>query len=594
MPLVDYFTDDAIITHLCKARMKHAESRNNRQYAPRLIGDMHEQPPQGLLYRVLPSRRTVTRFRPKFRTGINPDLLALNYATRRLRHEPAHQHWSSELNQFIAGVRSRVLGDQPFFLTTPRIAWQLKAGHDYRALARFTLEDNLILCLYSRFSRDSLDPQFSDSSFAFRARRAGRTPTHHDCVNLIYELRHSYPGQDLYVAECDIRGFYDTVDHDIALNAYHEAARRAGLDARSEQIFRAYLNCYSFPQTVLVQARPRLRRYDREGDFPWPLDALQSYHSDPMAARIGIPQGGAVSGTIANLILDYADKQVEEKAQRLGARIHYYRFCDDMVLISPRKDWCQRVFNAYLQELDRLRLPFHKPERTLIYGKDHWEHKSKAPYRWSGQHWFGCVPWLQFVGYQIRRDGLIRPKPSSVKKEIKKLIKKTDVLKFALIRASEHSPVLATAAQAIRSLKHKLVAQGVGRIRGGEATGPKPMCWAAGFKALHNKPLVTKSLRLLDRTRRKQLSRFAGARIGYGPGRRNRGGDRRDPIGYGFSYHAQYTNLGGRELIDNPWRPHNLKDRIKYCGFLAARAAYNNTTITYSRCLIIPNGGWVG
>jgi len=99
-------------------------------------------------------------------------------------------------------------------------------------------------------------------------------------------------------------------------------------------------------------------------------------------------------------------------------------------LLSPVKEHCRSVFQAYLRELDGLKLPFHRPERTVIYGKQHWANKSKAPYRWSGKHWFGCVPWLQFVGYQIRYDGLMRPKPDSAKKEVKKLKKKTSELKY--------------------------------------------------------------------------------------------------------------------------------------------------------------------
>jgi hypothetical protein len=118
------------------------------------------------------------------------------------------------------------------------------------------------------------------------------------------------------------------------------------------------------------------------------------------------------------------------------------------------------------------------------------------------------------------------------------------------------------------SLKHKLTAQGVGRIKGGERSGPKPMSWASGFKALHNKPFVDGALRRLDRIRRRQINRFAGVRIRYGRGRNSRGEHARNPVGYAFSYHVQYTNLGGRNLIENPWRPRNVKDTAMQFVFL--------------------------
>jgi len=495
---------------------------------------------------------------------MNPDLLALRNAVTALQRQEPGQRWVSELNRYIAAIRERVFGSEPFTFTPPTINWQRKKEHQYRALCIFDPSDNLILCLFARYLRDMFDSQFSSSSFAFRARNSqGQMLTHHQAFTAIYNLKHSAPARDLYVAECDIRGFFDTVDHSVALSAFQQAAQRVNLHLRAEAIFRAYLDCYSFPVNVLAEAEPRLKQRDPDGEFIWPKDALWRFHQEPKTQRIGVPQGGAVSGVIANLILDAADKRVEEERERLGAEIHYYRFCDDMILISPVKKHCQTAFNAYLQKLDELRLAYHKPKRTFIYGRKHWDHKSKAPYCWSGQKWFGCVPWVQFVGYQVRYDGLVRPRKESIAKQAAKLVKTTGQIKYGLLRASLEHPIIATRNQALTSLKCKLVAQGVGRINGGGTSGPKPMCWAAGFEALHNKPFVSTCLRFLDRTRWKQIGRFGGADIQYGSGRNSRGANRRTPIGYAFSYHAQFENNNGRNLIINPCAPGNIKDRLK-------------------------------
>jgi len=412
------------------------------------------------------------------------------------------------------------------------------------------------------------DPQFSDCSYAFRAARNGHVPTHHHAFTEICNLRDNYANQSLYIAECDIKGFFDTVDHGVALQSFRAAAQRLNLHPRAERLFQAYLNCYSFPVNVLAEAGQRLRRRDQNRIFKWPASELRKLHkTDPHTLRIGVPQGGAVSGIIANVILDAADKCVEETKNRLGAQIHYFRYCDDMILISPVRKHCEAVFDAYKAEVTELKLVFHKPKNTWIYGAKHWDNKSRAVYKWSPLKWFGCVPWVQFVGYQIRYDGLVRTRKESVKKQCLKLVETTNVLKFGLLRAAQTHQIRATKNQTMASLRAKLVAQGVGRFKHFVA-GPKPMCWANGFKALHNKPFVDRALRSMDKARKKQIRRFNAAVIVYGTGRNSGNGNRRDPVGYEFSYHAQFTNAGGQFLIQNPWQPRNLKDKLKQILFL--------------------------
>lgn len=567
--LNQYFNDERIINQLCKERVKGAGATHDRQYIPQLIGQRTEAAAYNPFDQYLPPRREWSAFRPRQRTGgLNPDLFALKKAVRILRVQQPERDWVIALNRYIVAIRERVLNSRDFAFTAPTISWELKkkGEYEYRALCRFNPDDNLILCLYAQYLRDMFDPQFSGSSYAFRAARNGKIPTHHDAFNEVYNIRRNSGSQNVYVAECDIEGFFDTVDHRVALDIFHQAAQHLNLHPRAELIFRAYLDCYSFPVNVLANAEPRLKQRDSAGFFKWPAPELRKLHNiDPRGLRIGVPQGGAISGIIANLIMDAADKCVESERERLGADIHYYRFCDDMLLISPNPTHCQTVFKAYLEKLTELKLVFHKPEKTYIYGKKHWLNKSKAPYCWSGQKWFGSVPWVQFVGYQIRYDGLVRPRKDSVRKQSEKLVKTANDLKFGLALANR---IRATKQQVLASLKAKLTAQGVGRVKGGEVA-PLPMCWASGYRALHEKPFVPGALRSFDRTRQKQIRRLGNAAIQYGPGRVSRGsGNRRSPVGYAFSYHAQFTNLDGQNLIQNPWRPGNHDDVVKSFIFI--------------------------
>ena len=555
--LQQYFSDDAIIDYLCRERVKLAGSVHDRQYITRLAGHQREAAPNHRFYQLLPPRRQWNDFRVPLRSShTNPDLIALKQAVRVLRRQVPQQPWLVEMNRYITAIRERMFGCHPFVFASPDIQWQPKKEHstEYRALCKFPPDDNLILSLFARYLRDVFDAGFSNASYAFRSRRQGRMPTHHQAFDEIYQLKSSAPTKDLYVAECDIKGFFDAVDHGVAITAFWQAAEGKDLHHRTEAILQAYLDCYSFPLNVLAEAGPRLNQSDPKGYFKWPEDALMKHHSNPRNQRIGVPQGGAVSGVIANLVLDAADKAVERERHKLGGEIHYYRYCDDMVLLSPNKRHCKSVFNAYLQALDNLKLPYHEPQTTIIYGPKHWENKSKAPYLWSGRKWFGCVPWIQFVGYQIRYDGLVRPRKDSIKKQATKLDKTVGKLTHGLLHTEQ--PILASRNQARSSLKSKLVAQGVGRIKGWES-GPRPMCWASGFKGLHEKAFVPGSLRYLDQVRSKQIHKFDGVPIQYGDGKPGNKVRRREPVGYAFSYEAQFTNLGGQSLIHNPWRPNS-------------------------------------
>jgi len=573
-----YFCDERIINQLCKERVKLAGQRHDRQYINRLAGYLVETEPDHPFYHLLPPRRQWSSFRPRNRTnGSNPDLFALKTAVQVLRRQQTDLPWVIALNRYIGEIQERVFNSAPFSISSPTVNWQLKkkGGQEYRALCRFSPNDNLILCLFAQYLRDAFDPLFSGASFAFRAVRDGHAPTHHDAFNQLHHLKNTNASRSFYVAECDIKGFFDTVDHRVALEAFQEVAGTLCLPDRAEVLFRAYLDCYSFPVNVLEGALPGLQRRHPEGYFKWPENDLRDLHgTDPRSLRIGVAQGGAVSGIIANLIMDWADKGVEAESQKLGAEIHYFRYCDDMLLLSANLKHCRAVFDVYQQKLRELKLVCHKPERTCIYGKNHWNHKSKAPYLWSGRRWFGHVPWVQFVGYQIRYDGLVRPRKESVAKQCMKLVESANLLKFGLLRASGRNPVLATKNQAQASLRSKLTAMGVGRVKG-RSVGPRPMCWAWGYQALHNKPLVGHTLSVFDKAREKQLRRFGSATIRYGPGRVSSHRNRQDPWQGSTSYRDQFTDLGGQWLIHNPWKPSNILDKCKAFIFKQSKSIIN-------------------
>jgi len=159
-----------------------------------------------------------------------------------------------------------------------------------------------------------------------------------------------------------------------------------------------------------------------DGKYGWVEEELLrlGYFKKVRRARIGIPQGGALSGLIANIVLDYADhKVIKPKDQNLG----YFRFCDDMIILHPKMETCFGSIEKYIYALTQLKLVPHEFEREdLTNTKDSfWSKKvkSKGPYKWS-PNYHSDFPWIGFVGYEIHFTGHLRVRKSSLKKELQK------------------------------------------------------------------------------------------------------------------------------------------------------------------------------
>jgi len=199
MQFADFFSDEQIIRHLCKLRIKRATTHSVQQDIARFLGNPLDEPERKFINTLLPPRRTLAAFRPFNRGRIaDVNLASLCEATMVLRQSQPDLPWAVNLSRFIEGIRHRVFSDRAFTFHAPRINWVQKEGHKYRALCIFPREDNIINSLLARYLRDFCDPAFDRSSYAFRGPgEKGRTPTHHHAFDEIYRLKSAQPKRDL-------------------------------------------------------------------------------------------------------------------------------------------------------------------------------------------------------------------------------------------------------------------------------------------------------------------------------------------------------------------------------------------------------------
>jgi len=507
---------------------------------------------------MFPPRRTWNRYRPrKKKRDISPnvDLETLLLAITAEKKKKSPAPWFNNLLLKCVEIRRLALSDNTYEFSKPRITHQHKSGNDYRAIASFDkVNDKLLDIINAKYLREQLDVTLESCSVAFRA-KSEVTLNRNSAISKILAHRKKSEKKSLHVAECDIKGFFDCVHHGQAKKSLKRSIEilkirvpNIKIDSRSIKIFESYLSAYSFSRSVKTQER-KLR--DTTGNpraiYKWPLQSddrgpfsLEHFHRYPKKMKLGIPQGGAHSCLIANLILDLADKETNLSLCGLDGESTYLRYCDDIILICDNKKTCERGFATYLKALEFLELPYHQPEQITLHGKDFFnKSKTKSPYCWVGGKSRGHFPWIQFLGYQIRYDALLRVRPSSINKH---------KLKIKTLREKITSEINAkepkvSARRCLHRYNSKVIAFSSGRVNLHDLQiGPLPMCWCSGFSQLHGESFVKSQIKSLDKEAHKHRKHLENRlkKLKFGAKSKKTDPNIIDYFGKPFSHMAQF------------------------------------------------------
>lgn len=547
----NYISRRKVILQICRVRARHAQNRSkdqlihiltsNPQYNKHLNSKNKElTEDEKILQSILPSRRKWKTLNKNIRykengqrinsVDYNRDslMITIKYYEKNHPNEP----FLIRLNEFVKDVQDSI-NDPSYKISSPTIIPKAKGEikskeNKCRPISIFTLKDKLIISLTNRYLTEVFDPFFYKESYAFRATQFSnnqkKTLSHHDAISSILDYKQKYKGKRLWVSECDISKFYDSVHHSVVKAKFEKLIKRVKkenpeiYDERAERLFYRYLDSYSFVKNVLpynINSKKKKEYWETKhgyipgGYFGWVKEELINYgyfknERGICHAKIGVPQGGALSGLIANIVLDYADKRIEELHDK---KLHYLRFCDDMVIIHPSKRKCEKASKIYFNALKDLHLVPHDFEKIKNDSDEStskfWspDIKSKEAYKWSilskdSFQWFG------FVGYEIHFTGSLRVRKSSLRKEKKKqkesIIKIIEAVKEGK-RKNDNT--------IYESAVNRLIGMSVGRIKISNFDKiENEMCWVNGFKLLDNNTHLRAQLKDLDRYRAKQLS----------------------------------------------------------------------------------------
>ncbi|MDO9187605.1 MAG: reverse transcriptase/maturase family protein [Bacteroidia bacterium] len=552
-----YFSNDAIVSYLCKLRAKVAKSRNKMhlihlltasnkynyhvndkkkcsevdegssneflKYQNEFLNDLNKLFPSRKKWVVLGSKSRKDKKTNNSLSSSDRNYYSLIKTIKLFRKKSPNEPWLVELDKFILDIQHSISSGEykvnsPVLYPKLKDEINIKGINKCRPISLFTLKDRIILSLTNKYLTRLFDNYFEDCSYAFRSKKNKENTavlTHHDCIKDVLDYRMKHQNEPLWVVECDMEKFYDSVNHKIIKELFNDLLELAKIDfpnldfQKSSHLFFEFLDCYAFNKNA--PSKTDLAYWASykipNGEFEWIENRFKEldYYNNIDEERIGVPQGGALSGLIANIVMNFADKEV------LKTDVFYVRFCDDMLIIHPEFDICKLAKDNYLEALKGLKLVPHPFNSNLITDREKtsnllptktlrpfWKGKSKGPYRWTSINDEG-FPWIGFVGYELHHEGHIRVRKKSLHKELNKQEEVIDEIRKAVKYGMRK-----TKGSVTESAIHRLVGMSVGRVTiKNFDTVSNDLCWKNGFKALTMNKYSVQQIKQLDRNRNK-------------------------------------------------------------------------------------------
>jgi hypothetical protein len=543
--LSDYFTEEIIVKLLCGYRANHSH-RRHKLHMMRDIS-LHKKtnkiqikknnPEFETLQKIFPSRRNWIKLneneRKVFRDSIKRTSARLYktykfYKKKNLSLDKS-EIWYKNLIEFVTNIIEAYSDSKNYTMQSPKIFGILKKSNvtktEYRPIALYELKDRIISSLTAKYLTDFFDCYFFDCSFAFRSTLGEKKYTHHKSIEEIINFRKS--NDSIWVSECDIQKFFDAVNHTHIKKIFLEhikqikISQNKSIDENAILIFETFLESFAFNKDVFPKNQEKNwwveNNLKGNGYFKWIEEILKNeYGQEYLDNRIGVPQGNAISCFISNLLLH----NVDSKVLSVDEDVFYVRFCDDMILMHKDKDICKKALEVYKIELKQNYLSFHKPIECFNYldkanSSKFWKSKSKEPYFWDNpKENENAIPWLSFVGYQVKYNQDIRIRKQSINKEKRKQVKEVQNVLIAIDHneGKLNETSRKSKKQIVFSLQQRLNSMSVGRIQLHDyQKGKQGLCWTNGFEMIKGKPnsSISKQLKELDSFREKQIWRLS-------------------------------------------------------------------------------------
>ncbi len=547
--LEQIFTEDAVLRILIRRRCKEADTIQKALVVDNLAVSSGRRRKffssrNKEIYALFPPRREWVHMgcdtkRGELTSQEKNERNLLLTVRKEAKKKGIHPEWYELLDKRIKSIIHAALTDKhifskPFVTVIEKKRNEKDKVIECRPICLFkTLDQRIIASLFNKAFTQLFDSYYYYNSLAFRPHKKGEPGMSHlTAVKRIKEFRKSHAG-NLWVAECDMKKFYDTIDHDIIKKRFSQMllwCKQSGtINVDERRVLRnaihSYVNCFSFyrdvyaynkkPNHPIWNSVKNSTGYNKqikwiEDEFEKLFDSTEwNYRTkNHHKYQLGIPQGGAMSGLIANVIMHFIDIKLkcfwEENPDFL-----YIRFCDDMTMMGADERVVKEAFKRYSGKVEENHLYVHPPvaftEKRMV---SFWDGKTRPPYIW-GSPGKDVFPWITFVGYDVNWMGDTRIRKSSVRKEIKKQFEKK--MEIARLLTGKYGRKPQWAKQFVcNSLHKRMIGMSVGRVPIWNYRTFRNECsWAKAFTELTDNRWSRMQLRQLDRHRNKMMKHIS-------------------------------------------------------------------------------------
>jgi hypothetical protein len=468
LSFVEYASEQRILELIIKERVKVAlKGKLKGVSTDRIIkraasGDTLSTKEQ--VFTLMPARNSWRRPRKQERTINNgaeskshKQILTRSIAITIQQHRKQEipPQYIKNLDAFISSLREDICSCEPITFNSTKVVGKKKKVDSegieiLRPICVFeSLREKLLIALTSKYLTEVFDGLLHEEILSYRPLRryhGSETPILTDRDNAIQNI-HAYRKVHrcgtLYVAECDIQKYFDTINHDVIRSCFRSFADKVkAIDAnfeysQVERIVDAYLNSYSFYRNVESKNEEiKVRKQQFEVPKAHLFIERGCYTAEEFEAaksKIGIPQGGALSALMSNVILHTIDSE----SILIGAdRNRFFcRYGDDILLMHTSKAECESLINKYCEVLTQHKLLYH--DFVSVADKEFrkangvgvrpilWDQKSRKPFLWGrSETEQEAVDWIGFLGYEMRYTGEVRLRRSSLDNKFKNVKRK--------------------------------------------------------------------------------------------------------------------------------------------------------------------------